>query len=144
MHKKLVTTLHHPIHVDRDLDLAFEESSLRRFAIRQWYSFLNSQKKFLRQSRLVITPSHNSKKDIQKYFDVNSDAIEVLWNGINAIDYAHSIQSDFKYRLVSIVSSDVPMKNLSNLIKGFALAKEQEPKLSLTVVGDIREKRIKI
>ena len=32
------------------------------------------------------------------------------------------------------------MKNLSNLIKGFALAKEQEPKLSLTVVGDIREK----
>ena len=140
MHKKLVTTLHHPIHVDRDLDLAFEESFLRRFAIRQWYSFLNSQKKFLRQSRLVITPSHNSKKDIQKYFDVNSDAIEVLWNGINATDYQHSIQSDFKYRLVSIVSSDVPMKNLSNLIKGFALAKEQEPKLSLTVVGDIREK----
>ena len=140
MHKKLVTTLHHPIHVDRDLDLAFEESFLRRFAIRQWYSFLSSQKKFLRQSRLVITPSHNSKKDIQKYFDVNSDAIEVLWNGINAIDYEHSIQSDFKYRLVSIVSSDVPMKNLSNLIKGFALAKEQEPKLSLTVVGDIREK----
>ena len=140
MHKKLVTTLHHPIHVDRDLDLRFEESFLSRLAIRQWYAFLDFQKKSLKQSRLVITPSLNSKKDIQKYFDVNSDAIEVIWNGINTLEYKSSTKSDFKYRLISIVSSDVPMKNLSNLIKGFALAKEQEPKLSLTVVGDMRKK----
>ena len=140
MHKKLVTTLHHPIHVDRDLDLRFEESFLSRLAIRQWYSFLDFQKKFLKQSRLVITPSHNSKKDIQKYFDVNPDVIEVIWNGINTLEYKNSTESDFKYRLISIVSSDVPMKNLSNLLKGFALAKNKEPKLSLTVVGDIREK----
>ena len=140
MHEKLVTTLHHPIHVDRDLDLRFEESFLSRLAIRQWYSFLNFQKKSLKQSRLVITPSHNSKKDIQKYFDVNPDAIEVIWNGINTLEYKNSTESDFKYRLISIVSSDVPMKNLSNLLKGFALAKNKEPKLSLTVVGDIREK----
>ena len=140
MHKKLVTTLHHPIHVDRDLDLRFEESFLSRLAIRQWYAFLDFQKKSLKQSRLVITPSLNSKKDIQKYFDVNSDAIEVIWNGINTLEYKSSTESDFKYRLISIVSSDVPMKNLSNLIKGFALAKEQEPKLSLTVVGDMRKK----
>ena len=140
MHKKLVTTLHHPIHVDRDLDLRFEESFLSRLAIRQWYAFLDFQKKSLKQSRLVITPSLNSKKDIQKYFDVNSDAIEVIWNGINTLEYKNSTESDFKYRLISIVSSDVPMKNLSNLIKGFALAKEQEPKLSLTVVGDMRKK----
>ena len=140
MHKKLVTTLHHPIHVDRELDLRFEESFLSRLAIRQWYAFLDFQKKSLKQSRLVITPSHNSKKDIQKYFDVNSDAIEVIWNGMNTLEYKSSTGSDFKYRLLSIVSSDVPMKNLSNLIKGFALAKNKEPKLSLTVVGDIREK----
>ena len=43
--KKLVTTLHHPIHVDRDIDLENESSFLNKLSIKRWYSFLNLQKK---------------------------------------------------------------------------------------------------
>ncbi len=41
---------------------------------------------------------------------------------------------------MTIVSSDVPMKNLSNLIKGFAIAKKTKKELTLTIIGDLREK----
>ena len=45
------------------------------------------QKKNLQQSRMVVTPSQNSKKDIYKYYDFPETNIEVLWNGINLEDY---------------------------------------------------------
>ena len=49
-------------------------------------------------------------------------------------------KKEFNNRLVTIVSSDVPMKNLSNLIKGFAIAKKTKKELTLTIIGDLREK----
>ncbi|GIR11157.1 MAG: hypothetical protein CM15mP22_5770 [Gammaproteobacteria bacterium] len=36
-----------------------EESILKKLSIRRWYSFLNFQKKNLKQSRMVVTPSQN-------------------------------------------------------------------------------------
>ena len=62
--KKLVTTLHHPIHVDKEIDLTSEKSFLKRLSIKRWYSFLNFQKKNLKAVKKVISPSVSSKKDI--------------------------------------------------------------------------------
>ena len=36
----VLATLHHPITVDRDLDLAHATSAYRRFTLRRWYGFL--------------------------------------------------------------------------------------------------------
>jgi len=144
MHKKLVTTLHHPIHVDKELDLKFETDFFLRLAIKRWYSFLEVQKKNLKQSRLVITPSNNSKKDIKKYFNFPESFIEVIWNGINLEEHKAEAKTDFNGKLISIISSDVPMKNLSNLIKGFAIAREKIQGLTLTIIGDIREKNLEL
>ena len=58
--KKLVTTLHHPIHVDKEIDLASEKSFLSRLSIKRWYSFLNFQKKNLKAVKKVISPSYLS------------------------------------------------------------------------------------
>jgi len=39
----ILSTLHHPITVDRDLDLAHAANAWRRFTLRRWYGFLDMQ-----------------------------------------------------------------------------------------------------
>ena len=41
----VLATLHHPITVDRDLDLEHATSAWRRFTLRRWYGFLGMQMK---------------------------------------------------------------------------------------------------
>ena len=53
----VVTTIHHPITVDRRLDLAAATTWRRRLTLRRWYGFLRMQRRVARQARLVLTPS---------------------------------------------------------------------------------------
>ena len=73
--------------LDRKIDLMHENSMLKRISISRWYSFLNFQEANIFSSRLVITPSNNSKNDITRFFKYPSNQIEVLWNGINLDDF---------------------------------------------------------
>ena len=41
----ILETLHHPITVDRDLDIAHAKNAYRRFTLRRWYGFLEMQMK---------------------------------------------------------------------------------------------------
>ena len=137
--KKLVTTLHHPIHVDRDIDLENESSFLNKLSIKRWYSFLNFQKKNLKKVKRVISPSKSSKKDICRYFDYPEDQISVIWNGIDLDDCKFHQRSAFNSEFVTIISSDVPMKNLKNILKALYLLKNDGLNARLTIIGDLRE-----
>ena len=137
--KKLVTTLHHPIHVDRDIDLENETSFLNKLSIKRWYSFLNFQKKNLKKVKRVISPSKSSKKDICRYFDYPEDQISVIWNGIDLDDCKFHQRSAFNSEFVTIISSDVPMKNLKNILKALYLLKNDGLNARLTIIGDLRE-----
>jgi len=137
--KKLVTTLHHPIHIDREIDLASEKSFFSRLSIKRWYSFLNFQKKSLKAVKKVISPSESSKNDICRYFDFPSKDISVIWNGINLDDCKFHQREKFSANFVTIISSDVPMKNLKTLIKALYLLKKDGLDASLTIIGDLRE-----
>ena len=53
----VVTTIHHPITVDRRLDLAAAHDLARRLTLRRWYGFLRMQRRVARQARSVLTPS---------------------------------------------------------------------------------------
>ena len=137
--KKLVTTLHHPIHIDREIDLASEKSFFSRLSIKRWYSFLNFQKKNLKAVKKVISPSKSSKKDICWYFDYPSKDISVIWNGINLDDCKFHQRETFSANFVTIISSDVPMKNLKTLIKALYLLRKDGHDASLTIIGNLRE-----
>ena len=137
--KKLVTTLHHPIDVDRDIDLENESSFLNKLSIKRWYSFLNFQKKNLKKVKRVISPSKSSKKDICRYFDYPEDQISVIWNGIDLDDCKFHQRSAFNSEFVTIISSDVPMKNLKNILKALYLLKNDGLNARLTIIGDLRE-----
>ena len=137
--KKLVTTLHHPIHVDKEIDLTIEKSFLKRLSIKRWYSFLNFQKKNLKAVKKVISPSLSSKNDICRYFDYPSKNISVIWNGINLDDYKFHHRESFNANFVTIISADVPMKNLKTVLKALYLLKQEGINAKLTIVGDLRE-----
>ena len=137
--KKLVTTLHHPIHVDKEIDLASEKSFLSRLSIKRWYSFLNFQKKNLKAVKKVISPSLSSKNDICHYFDYPSKNISVIWNGINLDDCKFHQRESFNANFVTIISADVPMKNLKTVLKALYLLKQEGINAKLTIVGDLRE-----
>ena len=142
--KKLVTTLHHPIHVDKEIDLASEMNFFSKLSIKRWYSFLNFQKKNLRGVKKVISPSTSSKKDICRYFEYPSENISVIWNGINLDDCKFHQREKFNSNFVTIISSDVPMKNLKTLLKALHLLKQEGTSANLTIIGDLREDNKKL
>ena len=142
--KKLVTTLHHPIHVDKEIDLASERSFLLRLSIKRWYSFLNFQKKNLKAVKKVISPSLSSKNDICRYFDYPSKNISVIWNGINLDDCKFHERESFNANFVTIISADVPMKNLKTVLKALYLLKQEGINAKLTIIGDLREDNNKL
>ena len=142
--KKLVTTLHHPIHVDKEIDLTSEKSFLKRLSIKRWYSFLNFQKKNLKAVKKVISPSLSAKKDICRYFDYPSKNISVIWNGINLDDCKFHQRGSFNANFVTIISADVPMKNLKTVLKALYLLKQEGINAKLTIVGDLREDNNKL
>ena len=142
--KKLVTTLHHPIHVDKEIDLASEKSFLSRLSIKRWYSFLNFQKKNLKAVKKVISPSLSSKNDICRYFDYPSKNISVIWNGINLDDCKFHQRESFNANFVTIISADVPMKNLKTVLEALYLLKQEGINAKLTIIGDLREDNNKL
>ena len=71
-----VNTLHHPITVDRDLDLAAASGPWRRMTLRRWYGFLRMQMKVARQVPRHITVSENSKKDIAAQMGVDLGTLQ--------------------------------------------------------------------
>ncbi|NEE50630.1 glycosyltransferase, partial [Streptomyces sp. SID8455] len=56
----LVTTIHHPITVDRRLDLEAATSRRRRASVRRWYAFTRMQKRVARKLDTVLTVSGSS------------------------------------------------------------------------------------
>ena len=139
INRRLITTLHHPIHIDRDIDLEMEKDFFMRLAIRRWYSFLGFQKNNIKNIKSIISPSESSKSDIKKFFNCPEEKINVIWNGIDLSDHKLSTRVGFNANLVTIISSDVPMKNLKTIIKAIALVSNEIPDIKLTIIGDLRK-----
>ncbi|MFF2732929.1 glycosyltransferase family 4 protein, partial [Streptomyces cyaneofuscatus] len=74
----LVTTIHHPITVDRRLDLAAATSRRRRASIRRWYAFTRMQKRVARKLDTVLTVSGSSRAEIVEDLGVPADRISVV------------------------------------------------------------------
>lgn len=137
---RLITTVHHPVYIDRDIDIQFEKKFLKKISIKRWYSFLSCQKNNLKKSKIIITPTQSSKNDIANLFSFDRSRIEVLWNGINIKKVESFKPKKFTSKLVSIISSDVPMKNLEIVLKSLKDLSDDGFSIKLKIIGDLREK----
>ena len=116
----LVGTMHHPITVDRKLDLAAATSLRRKLALRRWYGFLGMQTKVVRQIPLHVTPSQNSADDAVREFGLRPEQLEVVPIGVD-VDLFRPRAARVPGRIVAMSSADVPLKGLAVLLRALAV-----------------------
>ncbi|HVE94125.1 MAG TPA: glycosyltransferase family 4 protein [Acidimicrobiales bacterium] len=134
----VLTTLHHPITVDRDLELSHAHSPWRRFTLRRWYGFLAMQTRVAQKLPRLLTVSHSSKRDIVAQMGVDADKLAVVAVGVDTDRFrplAHVAK--ISGRLMTTASADVPLKGLVPLLEALAKVRT-ERHADLVVVGQPR------
>jgi glycosyltransferase involved in cell wall biosynthesis len=135
----LVHTLHHPITVDRDLELAHATSPWRRLTLRRWYGFLGMQMDVARALPRHLTVSENSKKDIVAQMGVHPDTLHIVPVGVDQQQFRPIPHiARVPGRLMTTASADVPLKGLSYLIEALAKVRTEREDAHLVVIGQPR------
>jgi glycosyltransferase involved in cell wall biosynthesis len=114
----LVGTIHHPITVDRRLDLA-AAGWKRRLSLHRWYGFLGMQGRTARRIPLHLTPSQNSADDAVRDFRLRPDQLTVVPIGVD-LDLFRPRGRRVPGRIVAMSSADVPLKGLGILLRAIA------------------------
>ena len=131
----LVATVHHPITVDRAVELAQAESWRRRVNIRRWYGFLRMQKRVVRGLPRVLTVSESSARDICRDMGASPRRLAVVPAGVDTALFRPLPHVDrVPGRLVTTASADVPLKGLLPLLEAVAKVRT-ERHAELVIVG---------
>jgi glycosyltransferase involved in cell wall biosynthesis len=131
----LLTTLHHPITVDRELALSHTTNPWQRVTTKRWFGFLSMQVKVARALPAVVTVSKSSQKDIAAQMQVRPERMTVVPVGVD-----HTVFRPFDDvtpipgRIMVTSSSDVPMKGLVPLLEAVAKLRTERD-VELTVIG---------
>ncbi len=135
----VIATLHHPVTVDRELDLAHAETLRRKLSLRRFYGFLRMQKKVAPRLRRIITVSESSKHDITAQLGVRYDAMDVVPVGVDHTVFRPMPEIPKRPgRLMTTASADVPMKGLRHLLEAVAKLRTERD-VELTVIGQPRD-----
>lgn len=128
----LVSTIHHPITIDRRTDLAAAEGWRRQLSLRRWYGFLRMQGRVARRLTSVLTVSQSSARDIVGEFGVDPGRVEVIPLGVDPEVFRPPAKPRVPGRVVAMASADTPMKGISTLLEAFAkLGTERDLELVL-------------
>jgi glycosyltransferase involved in cell wall biosynthesis len=129
----LVTSIHHPISVDRKIELA-EATGLAQLSKRRWYGFVRMQARVARRVGPVMTGSQSSKDDIIRDFKVAPDSIEVIPLGVDTRLFHPRPGPRVAGRILAVASADSPVKGVGTLLRAVGkLATERD--VHLIVVG---------
>jgi len=135
----VLATLHHPITVDRDLELADNASIVRRLTLRRWYGFLRMQARVAARIPRIVTVSESSARDITAQMGVPASQIHCVPVGVDQTLYRPLAevprQPDL---LVTTASSDVPLKGLVPLLEALAKVRTERP-AELIVIGRMKQ-----
>jgi glycosyltransferase involved in cell wall biosynthesis len=132
----ILGTIHHPITVDRRIDMENARNAWRRFGASRFYAFTKMQSKVAQQLPRIMTVSENSFGDIVTGHGVDPDKMRVVNVGVDpelfrALPHIERIPG----RLMTTSSSDVPMKGLVHLLEAVAKLRVERPEVRLTVIG---------
>ncbi|MCL6416514.1 glycosyltransferase family 4 protein [Aestuariirhabdus sp. Z084] len=135
----VVTTIHHPIHRDRQLALDAAPNWKFRLLVRRWHSFLRMQEKVVSQLTNVVTVSEQSRQDISGAFGICQSRIDLIHNGIDTQTFTpNSEVAVDPWQLITTASADQPLKGLRFLLQALAQLRPDFPQLKLLVVGKLQ------
>ena len=131
-----LVTLHHPITVDRRLEMDAAPSWRKRRSIGRWYSFVKMQGRVAQRMPRIVVVSENSIQDIHTDMGVDLDRMRLVHVGVDPdlfrpLEGVHRIPD----RLITTASADVELKGLRFLLEAMAKLRTERPELSLTVIG---------
>ena len=135
-HLPVVASVHHPIEVDREIDLALTTSIKDRLGKYRWYGFAAMQRTVANELERIITVSEHSKYDIMKYMAVKEKKITVIHPGVDT-EVFYPREKTFKNQgqFIAVVSADVHLKGLAVLIEAMGYVVKENPEARLVVVG---------
>jgi glycosyltransferase involved in cell wall biosynthesis len=136
----VVGTVHHPITVDRAVELAAHEGDWRKqLSIRRWYGFVRMQKRVARRLPRVLTVSESSAGDIASQMGVRRDRLSVVPVGVDtALFRPLPHVARVPGRLMTTASADVPLKGLIPLLEALAKVRTERD-AELVIVGQPRD-----
>jgi glycosyltransferase involved in cell wall biosynthesis len=134
----LMATLHHPITVDRALDLSHAPTLKRKLSLRRWYGFLGMQMKVARHVPRIVTVSESSKRDIVEQMGVRPEQLTVVPVGVDHTRFRPLPNiARVPGRIMTTASADVPLKGLVPLLEALAKVRT-EREAELVVIGKPR------
>lgn len=136
----VTATIHHPITVDRELDLAHAKGIKRQLSLRRWYGFLRMQLRVAPRIPRVITVSESSMRDIAAQMGVPSEHMTVVPIGVDEnlfrpLPHVERVPG----RLMTTASADVPLKGLTVLLDALAKVRVERPDAHLVVIGRLKD-----
>jgi glycosyltransferase involved in cell wall biosynthesis len=134
-----VATVHHPVAIDRQLELAEARTLRRKLTLRRWYAFTGMQARVIGRLDGVTTVSENSRRDIATHMGLPPAGVEVIPVGIDPAQFTPppAGQARDADSILVITSADVALKGLVHLLEALAKLRTERP-VRLTVVGSAR------
>ncbi len=130
----VVTSIHHPISVDRRIELA-AATGFARLSKRRWYGFVRMQGRVARRMRPILTGSQSSRDDICRDFRVPPGSVHVIPLGVDTRLFHPRSGPRAAGRILAVASAaDSPVKGIATLLRAVGkLATERD--VHLVVVG---------
>ena len=133
----IIANVHHPITVDRELDLAATPWRKKLSKIR-WYGFLAMQKRVIRRMPTLLTVSENSFDDIVRDFEVQPERMRVVPVGVEHDVFVPPTLPRVPGRIVATASADHPLKGIVPLLEAVAKLRTERD-IELVIVGKANE-----
>jgi glycosyltransferase involved in cell wall biosynthesis len=131
----LVASIHHPISIDRRIDLAQAPTWHKRLSVRRWYAFVRMQARVARGVRTVLVPSESSKRDVVREFGVDPGRVRVVLLGVDD-GFVPPTTPRVTGRILAMASADAPLKGVASLLEAFAKLRTERPDLELLLVAE--------
>ena len=139
----VLATLHHPITVDRDLDLAHARGVWRRATLHRWYGFLRMQTEVARRIPRLVTVSESSRGDIADQMGVDPARLHIVPVGVDPLVFRPLPGvARVPGRIMTTASADVPMKGLVHLLDALAKLRTERDDAHLVFIGRPKPKSL--
>ena len=130
-----IVTLHHPITVDRRLEMEHAPTRRKRISVGRWYSFVKMQARVARRMPRIVVVSENSIKDIGQDMGVDAARMRLVPVGVDPDLFSPRPEvARVPGRLITTASADVALKGLSFLLEAVAKLRTEQD-VTLTVIG---------
>lgn len=131
-----LVTLHHPITVDRRLEMEAAPNWRKRLSIGRWYGFVKMQGRVAQRMPRIVVVSENSIQDIHHDMGVELDRMRLVHVGVDPDLFRPMPEvARIPGRLITTASADVELKGLKFLLEAMAKIRTERPEITLTVIG---------